>query len=553
MADNVPIDTLTTLEGSSAVQKINENFNKLSTALDQVIWKDGREAVTGDIDFNSKSALNIDFARPIADALEQAVIGLPSALNTEYIFRVTSTTQSVFTLPVVPKITTFVYLNGVRLSPGSFSRLGASITLLDPAVEGDVLTVVFGEAIAQTSVTLDNVLGFNEALVDATGSDPVRDFSADVTGTTSSSTSFSAMFSSGYKYTIPSGSYRLNSDVSIDRPFSWEKSPNASFTGPGEILATDFIGFNYTPDFRNIMWARAEGTAASPKTSPHAVAFVGANSNLADTGSTPVAALSVQHNMYGTVGQTRAQGIYSESIARVSGPASFVEGTRSHGIVPDGILGKAYGGLNYAQNGGDGSNTIGAESEIRRTSTVTVKNPRDWVSGDTFDGMWLATANTNNEVVGGPGSKPNFGFSLNMYSTIPTVSGFLIPKSIQPGNKTVSHTAFGCLETGLSYGLDLAKGSYTIAAIALPNDSTIRAYNAAGTNEHNIFYYDTSNRLVLGEEAAGGVFVKGPVGFQGTSPISKPTISGSRGGNAALADLLAKLALYGLITDGTSA
>lgn len=43
------------------------------------------------------------------------------------------------------------------------------------------------------------------------------------------------------------------------------------------------------------------------------------------------------------------------------------------------------------------------------------------------------------------------------------------------------------------------------------------------------------------------------VGFQGTNPIAKPPITGSRGGNAALASLLTQLANYGLITDSTTA
>jgi hypothetical protein len=42
------------------------------------------------------------------------------------------------------------------------------------------------------------------------------------------------------------------------------------------------------------------------------------------------------------------------------------------------------------------------------------------------------------------------------------------------------------------------------------------------------------------------------LGFYNTTPGTKPTISGSRGGNAALADLLTKLAALGLLTDGTS-
>ncbi|MGL4317112.1 MAG: glycosyl hydrolase family 28-related protein [Pseudomonas sp.] len=43
------------------------------------------------------------------------------------------------------------------------------------------------------------------------------------------------------------------------------------------------------------------------------------------------------------------------------------------------------------------------------------------------------------------------------------------------------------------------------------------------------------------------------ISFNGNAPISKPTITGSRGGNAALESLLTQLATYGLITDGTSA
>lgn len=42
------------------------------------------------------------------------------------------------------------------------------------------------------------------------------------------------------------------------------------------------------------------------------------------------------------------------------------------------------------------------------------------------------------------------------------------------------------------------------------------------------------------------------LGFYGTSPQAKPSITGSRGANAALADLITKLAALGLITDSTT-
>jgi hypothetical protein len=61
--------------------------------------------------------------------------------------------------------------------------------------------------------------------------------------------------------------------------------------------------------------------------------------------------------------------------------------------------------------------------------------------------------------------------------------------------------------------------------------------------------------VLLGSTTACPVQVAttgGSVGFYGTTPISKPTITGSRGGNAALANLLTQLAALGLITDSTT-
>jgi hypothetical protein len=47
--------------------------------------------------------------------------------------------------------------------------------------------------------------------------------------------------------------------------------------------------------------------------------------------------------------------------------------------------------------------------------------------------------------------------------------------------------------------------------------------------------------------------VGGAIGFHNTTPIVKPTVTGSRGGNAALASLLTALANYGLIVNSSTA
>lgn len=52
---------------------------------------------------------------------------------------------------------------------------------------------------------------------------------------------------------------------------------------------------------------------------------------------------------------------------------------------------------------------------------------------------------------------------------------------------------------------------------------------------------------------ANSVRINGNAGFNNTTPIAKPTVSGAKASNAALASLIAALASYGLITDTTTA
>jgi hypothetical protein len=56
----------------------------------------------------------------------------------------------------------------------------------------------------------------------------------------------------------------------------------------------------------------------------------------------------------------------------------------------------------------------------------------------------------------------------------------------------------------------------------------------------------TTERAQIGLEAAD------PVGFYGASPATQQTVTGSKGGNAALTSLLSKLATLGLIVDSTT-
>jgi hypothetical protein len=88
--------------------------------------------------------------------------------------------------------------------------------------------------------------------------------------------------------------------------------------------------------------------------------------------------------------------------------------------------------------------------------------------------------------------------------------------------------------------------------------SELEVFNSA-TEANNYIKLKVHNGTIgarvdtLTAKGDGSVSVLGAFGVNGSTPLAKPTITGSRGGNAALADLLTQLASYGFITDGTSA
>jgi hypothetical protein len=133
-------------------------------------------------------------------------------------------------------------------------------------------------------------------------------------------------------------------------------------------------------------------------------------------------------------------------------------------------------------------------------------------------------------------------FTINIVATLtntlslqPGGGVLLAPTGMQIGrtlaasiNDVTKHLAFSAAE---DYGINLTSGNINIVA------ANTAAVSISTTSTHVL------NSLT----------VDGNVGFHGTSPVAKPSIAGSRGGNAALADLLTKLAATGLIADTTTA
>ncbi len=107
-----------------------------------------------------------------------------------------------------------------------------------------------------------------------------------------------------------------------------------------------------------------------------------------------------------------------------------------------------------------------------------------------------------------------------------------------------------------------------VSSIASALNNTAKFYLSDGTNTSQFVlsggssYFDVCGLLTLRNSAAGnatlltingtGCNFAGRVGFNGSANIAKPTITGSRVANPALASLLTALANYGLITDSTT-
>lgn len=140
--------------------------------------------------------------------------------------------------------------------------------------------------------------------------------------------------------------------------------------------------------------------------------------------------------------------------------------------------------------------------------------------------------------------------------------GALVHGSATTGN-SIRVTADGGLAHGITAGFDILASGIGAGAFGRADSSDIvaSASNAfqfgPGTNA-NADSLQVGSGVLL--EASGDVTIGGALnhdgaslGFFGTAPAAKPTVTGSRGGNAALASLLTELAGLGLITDSTSA
>lgn len=107
---------------------------------------------------------------------------------------------------------------------------------------------------------------------------------------------------------------------------------------------------------------------------------------------------------------------------------------------------------------------------------------------------------------------------------------------------------------GVGFGADvtaiLHSSTNTDRQALIIRSTWATATDASRKARTDFFTFDTSARLALRLEGSGSAAM---IGFLGASAVARPTVTGSRAGNAALASALTALANLGLITDSSSA
>ncbi len=139
---------------------------------------------------------------------------------------------------------------------------------------------------------------------------------------------------------------------------------------------------------------------------------------------------------------------------------------------------------------------------------------------------------------------------------IPFNGGFSSSVDTATTNAVVTHSSFNMKSTGTAaanFGQALFFNVDTDSQLRTAGQlNTLWATAADATRKGRVVWhaYDTAARECIRFEASGTAAM---IGFFATAAAVKQTVTGSRGGNAALASLLTALATYGLITNSSSA
>jgi hypothetical protein len=141
-----------------------------------------------------------------------------------------------------------------------------------------------------------------------------------------------------------------------------------------------------------------------------------------------------------------------------------------------------------------------------------------------------------------PGGSPNLAVLGGDANPVMTFSA--------PGTGGFNFQGYVLCDKGVSFGgqlaasiNDLSKGIDFYGGIVGLNLTASRLNLVVPSGNSLRFVINSSDRMAITETG---------MGFNGTAPVAKPTVTGAKGGNTALGSLLTALAAYGLVTDSST-
>jgi hypothetical protein len=201
--------------------------------------------------------------------------------------------------------------------------------------------------------------------------------------------------------------------------------------------------------------------------------------------------------------------------------------------------------------------TVGAVATLAASGTYLLLSAPSVQVGGSFLQVGTPGGGTQNNMTIAPGANP----SSPVYFSNAGTAGFQFaaPMIIGGGTNSILTVTPGAgasnavtLATSGSGGLTVSGSGGLTAANGLtvggPANNALLVSPGSTGGTDIVMLPSGSGNIVF----AANVSMQRP-GFNGTAPVAKPAVTGSRGGNAALASLLTAIAATGLLTDSTTA
>jgi hypothetical protein len=207
---------------------------------------------------------------------------------------------------------------------------------------------------------------------------------------------------------------------------------------------------------------------------------------------------------------------------------------------------------------------ISVGGNFTRDLTVTNNVLRVNAATATQRGILLSGAGPDNYVIAG-NAITNFFRGVEVQANVGT-NGVVANNTISGANAavvisgSVGPVRFGNSGDNASVLKDAAylqlgtTSPATAGDLRFRNNTSVAVFrNAANSANRFLLATNASDQVLVGDTNVGLMLRGSGHGFFGATPVAKPTVSGSRGGNAALASLLTALANLGLLTDSSTA